>query len=144
VFKRAVVGMGRAVDTVLKSAGISGDDIDLVIPHQANMRIIEAVCQKLGLSPDQAFVNIQKYGNTSAATIPIALCEALEQKRITPGSKIMTAAFGAGLTWGAGLIQWGDRVEPLNTSDAELPPTDKTAIEILANSIKHCTSSMNS
>ena len=85
----------------------------------------------------QVVLNIAKYGNTSAATIPVAMVEALEQGRIKPGSRLLLAAFGAGLTRGAGLIRWGQRTTPLGESDATLPPCDQTALEILADAIKH-------
>ena len=86
---------------------------------------------------EQVAVNIERYGNTSAATIPVALCELLEQGRIKPGDRLLLAAFGAGLTRAAGLIRWGERATPLGESDAELPPCDKTALEILADAIEH-------
>jgi 3-oxoacyl-[acyl-carrier-protein] synthase-3 len=81
-------------------------------------------------------VNIGSYGNTSAATIPVALTEALESGRVKPHSTVLLAAFGAGLTCGAGLLRWGDRVQALGQSDAELPPCDQSALEILAPAIK--------
>ncbi len=83
------------------------------------------------LRPDQVYVNIASYGNTSAATIPIALTEALEEGRITPGSLIVFVAFGGGLTWGGAAIRWGRRTTPVATSEAALPPTDKTGLELL-------------
>ena len=86
---------------------------------------------------ERVAVNIQNYGNTSAATIPVALCEMLEQGRINPGDSIMMAAFGAGLTRGAGLLRWGRRVTPLGESDVELPPCDQSGLEILGEAIKH-------
>jgi len=85
----------------------------------------------------QVAMNIQHYGNTSAATIPVAICELLEEGRINPGDKLLLAAFGAGLTRGAGLIRWGERITPLAESDAELPPCNQTALEIMRDSIKH-------
>jgi 3-oxoacyl-[acyl-carrier-protein] synthase-3 len=91
-----------------------------------------------GISQDKAFVNIQKYGNTSAATVPIALCESLEQGVVKPGDNLLLAAFGAGLTWGAGHIKWGDRVTPISQSDAVLPDCDKTALELLKTAIEFC------
>jgi len=105
--------------------------VDLLIPHQANLRIIDATAKRLGLKEDQVYTNIQYYGNTSAASIPIALSEALEAGRITRGAKIVLVAFGAGLTWGAAAIQWGDRVEPKALSDAALPPSDRTGLQIM-------------
>lgn len=83
-------------------------------------------------------MNIQKYGNTSAATVPIALCEAVEQGHIKAGDNILLAAFGAGLTWGAGLVKWGQRVEAISESDAALPECDKSALELLKNAIELC------
>ncbi|MCM2680504.1 ketoacyl-ACP synthase III [Echinimonas agarilytica] len=138
IFKRAVKGMGEAVGQVMQKAGLSNDDVDFVLPHQANLRIIESLAKRLGADESKVLVNIQNYGNTSAATIPIALAEALEAGRIQPGDNIMSAAFGAGLTWGAGYIKWGQRITPVNTSDAELPHTDKTALELLDEAIEQC------
>jgi 3-oxoacyl-[acyl-carrier-protein] synthase-3 len=131
VFRRAVTAMGESSARVVEEAGLSVDDVDLLIPHQANIRIIDATARKLKLAPDQVFVNIASYGNTSAATIPIALTEALEEGRITPDDNIVVAAFGAGLTWAAGVIRWGRRVYPLGSSDAHLPPVEQTARELL-------------
>ncbi|MGF1755329.1 ketoacyl-ACP synthase III [Vibrio makurazakiensis] len=141
IFKRAVKGMGAAAHSVLNRTGLSTDDIDVVIPHQANIRIIQTLCDMAGIEREKAFVNIQQYGNTSAATVPIALCEAVEQGFIKPNANILTAAFGAGLTWGAGHIKWGERVTPLGQSDAELPESDKTALDLLSNAIEHCKNS---
>jgi 3-oxoacyl-[acyl-carrier-protein] synthase-3 len=137
IFKRAVKGMSGAAQTVLLREGWQQEDIDLVIPHQANKRIIEALCQQMSVPLDKAFVNIENYGNTSAATIPIALCEALEQGRVKPGDKILSAAFGAGLTWAASLIRWGDRVTPLKQHESQLPECNSTALQLLARAIKH-------
>ncbi|WBA10561.1 ketoacyl-ACP synthase III [Salinivibrio kushneri] len=138
IFKRAVKGMGSAANQVLTRNQLNADGIDLVVPHQANKRIIETLCEHAGIELDKAFINIQRYGNTSAATIPIALCEAVEQGAVKPHSQLLTAAFGAGLTWGAGLIRWGERTTPIAESDAALPPTDKTALELLDSAIRHC------
>lgn len=138
IFKRAVRGMGAASQQVLVSSGLTNQDIDVVIPHQANIRIIQTLCDVSGISQDKAFINIQNYGNTSAATVPIALCEALEQQKIKPNDNLLIAAFGAGLTWGAGHIKWGQRVTPLKVSDASLAATDKSALELLHNAIEHC------
>ncbi len=138
IFKRAVKGMGGAASYALNKAKLESSDINLIVPHQANLRIIEFLAKRMGAGLDKVMVNIANYGNTSAATVPIALCEALEQGRIKPGDHILTAAFGAGLTWGAGIIKWGERVTPLASSDAQLPPCDKTALELLAPSIAGC------
>ncbi|WP_068545990.1 ketoacyl-ACP synthase III [Thalassotalea crassostreae] len=139
IFKRAVRGMGGATETVMSEAKLNVEDIDLLIPHQANVRIIETIAQKLKLKDEQVMVNIQNYGNTSAATVPIAICEALESGRVKPGDNIISAAFGAGLTWGAGFIKWGNRVTPVNDYVQQEQTSEKTALELLATAIKHCT-----
>jgi 3-oxoacyl-[acyl-carrier-protein] synthase-3 len=137
IYKRAVRGMAKEVRKVLGDLDLSNDDIDLIIPHQANARIIESLAHHLDVPMSQVVLNIQNYGNTSAATIPVAMVEALEEGRIKPGDRLLMAAFGAGLTRGAGMIRWGERVTPLGESDAELPPCDETALEILSDAIKH-------
>lgn len=137
IFRRAVRGMALEIRHVLADLGLEDDDIDYIIPHQANARIIEALANHLSVPMERVALNIQDYGNTSAATIPVALCEMLEDGRITPGDRLLMAAFGAGLTRGAGLLRWGERVTPLGESDAELPPCDQTALEIMGEAIKH-------
>ena len=136
VFKRAVKSMAQACEDVLEEAGLTTDDVKLVVPHQANKRILDALAKRVGIEEERVFVNVHKYGNTSAGTIPVALTESLEEGRIQPGDYVLSASFGAGLTWAAALIRWGDRVTPLKQSDAELPPCDKTALEILEPHIK--------
>jgi 3-oxoacyl-[acyl-carrier-protein] synthase-3 len=106
VFKNAVVKMPEAVRSVLEGAGKTTADLKLFIPHQANLRISEMVQKSLGLRDDQVFNNIQKYGNTTAASIPLALDEALQQGRLARGDLLAFAAFGAGFTWGAALVRW--------------------------------------
>ena len=106
VFKSAVKAMGDAATQILKRTGIDSKDISLMIPHQANIRIIEATAKRIKLPMDRVFVNIHKYGNTSAASVPIALDEAVREGRIQPGDKIVLVAFGAGFTWGSALIEW--------------------------------------
>jgi 3-oxoacyl-[acyl-carrier-protein] synthase-3 len=106
VFKQAVRNMADCGASVLEQAGLTAADVSLLIPHQANIRIIDAVASRLGVPTEKVFVNIEKYGNTSAATIPIALCEALEQGRLKAGDVLVIDAFGAGLTWGAMAIRW--------------------------------------
>jgi len=138
IFKRAVRAMGQGAQTVVEQANLNIEDIDLLVPHQANLRIIAALQKQFKLTDQQVMVNIEKYGNTSAATVPIALCEAVESGRVKPGANIMTAAFGAGLTWGAGYIKWGKRVTPINHCDETLPANNKTAQELLATAITHC------
>ena len=136
VFKRAVKAMAQACEDVLKQTGLSVDDVSLVVPHQANKRILDALAKRVGINEERVFVNVHKYGNTSAGTIPVALAESLEEGRINPGDYVLTASFGAGLTWGAGLIRWGERTTPLQISSATLPPCNQTALEILAPHIK--------
>jgi 3-oxoacyl-[acyl-carrier-protein] synthase-3 len=132
VFKRAVKAMGDSSAKVVAQAGWGLDDVDILIPHQANTRIIDATARRLQLDSSKVFVNIASYGNTSAATIPIALTEALEAGRIDPGAKIVFAAFGAGLSWAAAAFEFGSRVHPLGVSDEELPPTDADVMALLA------------
>ncbi|MCL9779961.1 ketoacyl-ACP synthase III [Vibrio sp. S4M6] len=139
IFKRAVKGMGTAAETVLSQAGLSQEDIDIVIPHQANIRIIQTLCDMSGIDREKAFVNIQRYGNTSAATVPIALCEALELGKVEPNTHMLMAAFGAGLTWGAGIVRWGERVTPISQSNITLPECDKPALALLKQAIEKCT-----
>ena len=109
VFKFATRVMGRALKESLKKANLEADDIDLFIPHQANKRIIDSAARQIGLPEDKVFVNIHKYGNTSAASIPIALCEALDEGRAGPGDLIALVAFGAGLTWASAVVKLGVR-----------------------------------
>ncbi len=135
VFRRAVTAMGDSSARVVAEAGLSFDDVDLLIPHQANVRIIDATARRLELEPERVYVNIASYGNTSSATIPIALTEALEEGKIEPGATIVFTAFGGGFTWAAAVYRWGSRVEPLGESDAELPPNEATALELLAGNI---------
>lgn len=106
VFKFAVKVQGEAAERVLAKIGLTTADIDLMIPHQANMRIIDSAVNRLGLPPEKIFVNLQKYGNTSAASIPLALDEAIQTGRVKKGDTILTVGFGAGLTWGAGVMKW--------------------------------------
>ncbi|OUS32751.1 3-oxoacyl-ACP synthase [Thalassotalea sp. 42_200_T64] len=138
IFKRAVRSMGKATETVMANTNLAVSDVDLLVPHQANLRIIETLQHKLKLSDEQCMVNIQKYGNTSAATVPIALCEAVEQGKINPGNNIMSAAFGAGLTWGACYIKWGDRVTAVNDYTQQEQQCEQSAKELLSVAIKHC------
>ena len=106
VFKQAVRNMAECATTVLEQAHLKAEDVTLLIPHQANIRIIDAVATRLGVPAERLFINIEKYGNTSAATIPIAMCEAVEQGRLKKGDVLVIDAFGAGLTWGAMAIRW--------------------------------------
>ena len=131
IFRKAVQGMSEASLEVMRVAGVTMDDIALVVPHQANLRIMEAVAKRAGAGPDKLYVTVQKYGNMSSATAPVALVEAVEEGRLSPGSLVLMPAFGGGLTLSAHLIRWGRRMTPLQISDAELPPCSKTALEIV-------------
>ena len=106
VFKAAVRSMAEAADQALLRAGLTGDDIDLFIPHQANIRIIESTAKYADVPMEKVFVNVDRYGNMSSATVPVALDEALEQGRIKEGDHILMVAFGAGFTWGSAVVQW--------------------------------------
>jgi 3-oxoacyl-[acyl-carrier-protein] synthase-3 len=131
VFRRAVEVMGDAADRVIAAAGLERRDVALLIPHQANIRIIDATARRIELGPDQVYVNVASYGNTSAATVPIALAEALEEGRVSPGDVIVFVAFGGGLTWAAAAYRWASRTTPLAVSEVELPDSDATAVELL-------------
>lgn len=106
VFKSAVSNVVPAVEECLQKAGIEKTDIDVLIPHQANIRIIDQMRKRIGLSEDKVITNLDKYGNTSAASIPIALCEAKEKGLLQPGSIVMLVGFGAGFTWGVSILRW--------------------------------------
>ncbi len=106
VFKNAVRAMGSVAEDALRKAGVGADELSLFIPHQANIRIIKATAKRLGVSEDRVFVNVHKYGNTSAASIPIALHEARQEGRVGDGDLLELVAFGAGFTWGAAVIRW--------------------------------------
>ncbi|QYJ91470.1 ketoacyl-ACP synthase III [Shewanella halotolerans] len=137
IFKRAIAGMGKLSNTVLEKCGVDKDEVDLVIPHQANERIIDTLINRMKIPKEKAVVNIANYGNTSAATIPIAICDALEKGLIKPNQTILSCAFGAGLTSAAVLFKWGDRVTPISESDAELPPCDQTGIELVKRAVNY-------
>ncbi len=106
VFKFAVVRMSEVSMSLLKSNGLSGDDIKLFVPHQANLRIIDAAAQRMGLPPEKVMINIERYANTTAGTIPIALSEAVEQNRLERGDLLLMTGVGGGLTWGSALFRW--------------------------------------
>ena len=106
VFKRAVVEMAGACAELLEKSGYTADDVDLLIPHQANARIMNAVADRLGITGDRAVVDVADVGNTSAASIPIALDRAWHAGRVRPGSLVLLTSFGAGLAWGANLVRW--------------------------------------
>jgi 3-oxoacyl-[acyl-carrier-protein] synthase-3 len=106
VFKAAVRAMAEACDEALTRAGVSAEEIDLLIPHQANLRIIEATAKHAGMPMSKVMVNLDRYGNTSSASIPLALDQAIAEGRVRPGSLLLLVAFGAGFTWGSAVIRW--------------------------------------
>lgn len=117
VYKFAVRAIPRAIEQVVAAAGLRVDEVDCFIPHQANIRIIEAAARRLGQPLDRFFVNVERYGNTSSASVPVALYEAVEQGRIHSGDLVVFVAFGGGLTWGAAAMRW-------TASGALRPPDD--------------------
>jgi 3-oxoacyl-[acyl-carrier-protein] synthase-3 len=131
IFKRAVHGMSEASADVLVRAGRVPADVHLVVPHQANLRIIEFVAKRAGIPMERVFLTVHKYGNMSAATVPVALVEALEAGTVPPGALILTPAFGAGLTWCAQLLRFGERVTPLDQVDVDLPPCERSALDMV-------------
>ncbi len=112
VFKHAVTDMAIAAADVLAQAGLTAAEVDLVVPHQANRRIITALTDRLGVPMEKVFLNLEKYGNTSSASIPIALAEALAEGRLKAGDRVLLAAFGGGLSWGAVTLEWAPVKNP--------------------------------
>ena len=106
VFKAAVLAMTEACDEALTRAGVTADQIDLLVPHQANLRIIDATAKHAGIPMSKVMVNLDRYGNTSSASIPLALDQAIAEGRIGPGSLVLLVAFGAGFTWGSAVVRW--------------------------------------
>jgi len=106
VFKAAVLAMADACDEALSRAGLTADQVDLLVPHQANLRIIESTAKHAGIPMSKVMVNVDRYGNTSSASIPLALEQAISEGRVAPGSVILLVAFGAGFTWGSAVIRW--------------------------------------
>lgn len=131
IFRRAVAAMCESSSEVLKQYGVAADDVQLMVPHQANLRIIEAVAKYAGVSMEKVMLTVQRYGNMSAATVPVALVEALEEGRVAPRSLLLMPGFGGGLTWASLLVRWGDRVTPLGTSEKELAPLTKSALQMV-------------
>lgn len=111
VFKFAVRVMGTAADEALAKANLTKEDIDLFVPHQANVRIIDAAMKRFGLAEEKVVVNLDRYGNMSSASIPVALHEAIEENRVHDGDTVVLCGFGGGLTWGATVLNWGGALE---------------------------------
>jgi 3-oxoacyl-[acyl-carrier-protein] synthase-3 len=106
VFKAAVLAMSEACDEALQRAGVTAEEVDLLIPHQANIRIIEATAKHAGMPMEKVMVNVDRFGNTSSASIPLALDQAITEGRVKPGSLLLLVAFGAGFTWGSTVVRW--------------------------------------
>jgi len=106
VFRHAVQRLAEVVDEALGANGLGERDVDWLVPHQANRRIIDSMARKLGLSPEKVVVTIDRHANTSAASVPLALAEAVADGRIRPGHLVLLEAMGGGLTWGASLVRW--------------------------------------
>jgi 3-oxoacyl-[acyl-carrier-protein] synthase-3 len=139
IFKKAVAGMSGACEDTLARLQLKPADIDLVVPHQANLRIIEAVARKTHVPMERVFVNIHRYGNMSAATVAIALCEALEEGRVRPGSLLLLPGFGGGLSYSAHVVRWGSRTSPLQSTDVDLPPNERSALELIQDCLRRKT-----
>jgi len=122
VFRFATRVMSSATREAIAEAGLTLDDIDLIVPHQANTRIIENAVRDLGIESDRCVINVARYGNTSTASIPIAVCEAFNQGRIRPGDHLVLVGFGGGLTWGSCVLQWSG---PLRTRRKVYPTRDR-------------------
>lgn len=131
IFRRAVVGMAAACEDALARRRLAVEDVDLLVPHQANRRIIDAVGKRLGVPAERTFVNVQRYANMSAATVPVALVEAIEEGKVRPGALLLLTAFGAGLTFAGHVVRWGERVAPVGATDVDLPPCDRTGLELV-------------
>lgn len=123
VFRFATRVMVQATQEALAAAGLSIEDVQLIVPHQANLRIIEAAARGLNIPLERCMVNLERYGNTSTASIPIATCEAVAAGRLKPGDKVVFVGFGAGLTWGAALASWSGRLPEERPAPVGLPPT---------------------
>ena len=106
VFKIAVLGMADVSEEIMKRNNLSGDDVDYLVPHQANLRIIDACRERMGLDPAKVMINIDRYGNTTAATIPLCLSEWWNCGKLKRGHTLVLSSFGAGYTWGAVLLKW--------------------------------------
>jgi 3-oxoacyl-[acyl-carrier-protein] synthase-3 len=113
VYRFAIQAITQATQQAVEQAGLTVDDIDLFIPHQANIRIIQAAAKALKIPPEKVFSNVHRYGNTSTASIPIALCEAIEMGKVAVGANLALVGFGAGLAWGAAIVQWGVDATPV-------------------------------
>lgn len=136
IFKKAVAGMAQGCEQVIEKLALTPDEIDLVVPHQANLRIIDSLAKKLSIDKSKVFVNIEKYGNMSAATALVAFVEAIEQELVTDNSKVLLPAFGGGLTWSAHVVSFIDKPVALSQSNVTLPETSKSGLTLVQEIIK--------
>ena len=136
IFKRAVQGMSHAAEDALARAGVTIADIDLVVPHQANLRIIEAVAKRAGVPMERVYVTVQRYGNMSAATVPVALVEALEEGRVKPGALSACACIRRRPYLVCARDSLGRARQPLGQTNIALPPCEKTGVELVQDIIR--------
>jgi len=106
VFRHAVVNLSAVIHEALQATGLSANDLDWIVPHQANLRILNGTSRKVGIDPDKVIVTVDRHGNTSAASVPLALCEAVKDGRIQPGQLVLMEAMGGGFTWGSAIVRW--------------------------------------
>jgi len=137
IFKGGIRAMANSSTEVIEKSGLSKEDIDILIPHQANLRIVEGLEKSLKLPNATTIKKVHKYGNTSAASIPTALVDALEAGEIKGGETAVFTAVGAGLSWGACALRLGERTTPINTSDAKLPDFDGKAVDTIRKAIEY-------
>ena len=137
IFKSGIRAMANASEEAIKKSGLTKEDIDILIPHQANLRIIEGLERSLKLPNATTLKYVYKYGNTSAASIPTALVDGLEDGVIKGGETLVITAVGAGLAWGGAALKFGKRVTPLGETDADLPPFKGTGIDTIRESIDY-------
>jgi 3-oxoacyl-[acyl-carrier-protein] synthase-3 len=107
IFRKAVRVVVESAEKAMADAGLGVDDISLFVPHQANLRIIQAACQRLGISEEKSAIVIDRYGNTSSASIPLALVDAIDNGRVKPGDTLLLSGFGGGMTWASAVLRWG-------------------------------------
>jgi len=113
IFRKAVRVVVESAEKAMADAGLGVDDISLFVPHQANLRIIQAACQRLGISEEKSAIVIDRYGNTSSASIPLALVDAIDNGRVKPGDTLLLSGFGGGMTWASAVLRWADERGPL-------------------------------
>jgi len=138
IFRFATRKMTEAVTNVVQASGLAWDDIELIIPHQANARIIELATRRLGVEPEKMMVNIDRYGNPSAASIPLAMCDAIDEGRLEPGDHAVLIGFGAGLTWAAAVLHWQpepDQEAGILVEDWPLPDSLRTPVNRVRNAL---------